>query len=79
MHSNEGDGQEAIGHTLYQMQQCYRENIVTGDGYMGEVVRAAVLHCWSEKVLGRRESLGKELRRKRGEPSPHPGKEHSKL
>lgn len=35
----------------------------------GEVGRATVLHCWSEKVLGRRESLGKELRRKRSEPS----------
>lgn len=72
-------GWNARGYPICQMQQCYRGNIVTGDGYMEEVVRAAVLHCWSEKVLGRQESLGKELRRKRGEPSPRPGKEHSKL
>lgn len=43
----------------------------------GEAGRATVLPCWSGKVLGRGDSLGEELRRKRSELSPHPGKEHS--
>lgn len=40
--------------------------------------QAAVLYCWPGKVFERRESLGKEIGRKRRKTNPHLGNEHSK-